>query len=110
MSKIQFQGDICFVEIEELPATAKPMKAEGGKFIVAHSETGHHHTVRADGCVAYDDEKDPNVCYLQMESAQFVEHERAWDTHAAICLDAGKRYMGVRQVERAPEGWRRVAD
>jgi len=106
---IQFQGDICFVEVEAIPADAKPMKAEGGVFILAHSETGHHHTVDAMGCVAFD-AKDPNVCFLQLETTHEVVHHRPWDTHASIFLDAGKTYMGVRQVERSPEGWVRVAD
>lgn len=105
-----FQGDIAFASVDAIPADATPMAKRGNEFVVAHSESQHDHTVRADGCVAYD-AKDPNVCYLQMGNADCdVIHHRAWDTHAPMTLEAKTIKMGVRQVEKAPEGWRRAAD
>jgi hypothetical protein len=109
--KIQFQGDVCFVEVYSIPGEANEMAKRGSDYVIAHSETGHDHTVSADGCVAFDGPSDPNVCYLQMGDADCdVVHHRAWDTHAPVTLKAKAIYMGIRQVERSPEGWRRVAD
>lgn len=106
---IQFQGDIMFQVIDEIPATAVEQKAQGKKHIVAHSETGHHHTVDAEGVVFYEGGSDPLTCYLYAECPMEIIHERPWDTHAPVTLPPGK-YLGKRQRESAPEGWRRVAD
>ena len=104
------QGDILFLRVPQIPETSKRIEAKDGKHIVAHSETGHHHYVDAAASVHFDGGADPNVCYLQMLTDAPVTHDRAWDTHAPQMLDAGARYIGIRQVENSPEGWRRVAD
>ena len=39
------QGDLLITKIDKLPAKVKKAESDGGKFILAHSETGHHHTV-----------------------------------------------------------------
>lgn len=106
----ELQGDIAFAEIAEIPSDATPMPATDGRLIVAHSETGHHHYVDAMHARGFDDPKDRNICYLQALSDANVIHDRGWDTHAPRRLDAGRCYIGIRQVERAPAGWRRVAD
>jgi len=108
--KIQFQGDIAFVEVDSIPSGCTPAKEEDGKFVVAHSETGHHHYVDALSAKVYDSPDDPNVCYLQCETATDVIHARPYDTHKTVKLQSGAIYMGVRQVEYTPEGWRRAAD
>lgn len=105
---MKFQGDIVFVQIPALPVGLREKPAENGRHVVAHSETGHHHFIDALGVKHYE-ASDPNVCYLSLESSSSVIHDRAWDTHAPVNLAAGC-YIGIRQVERAPEGWRRVAD
>lgn len=105
---IQFQGDIMFMRIEKIPETAKEQKRTG-VIVVAHSETGHHHTIDADDAVHYEASDDLLTCYLQLESDATVVHNRPWDTHAPITLKSGK-WMGRRQREYTPEGWRRVAD
>ncbi|MDX2253311.1 MAG: hypothetical protein NW202_13580 [Nitrospira sp.] len=106
---MKFQGDIVIVEVPSIPSTATRKEPENGRHIVAHSETGHHHFVNAADAVHFQAE-DPNVCYLQMLTDSPVVHDRAWDTHAPQMLDGGKCYIGIRQVEKSPEGWRRVAD
>jgi hypothetical protein len=110
MRDITPQGDIWFVEIPSIPDGVRKIEPTNGKHIVAHSETGHHHTIDAASAVHFDGIADPNVCYLQMLSDADVVHERAWDTHAPASLKAGKCYTGIRQVENSPAGWRRVAD
>jgi hypothetical protein len=111
MKELLFQGDIAFIEVDEIPTDAVAQKApSSGRHILAHSETGHHHTIAADKALHFEAPKDPLVCFLQMAEDCDVIHERAWDTHAPTTLRGGKNYMGVRQVERSPSGWQRVAD
>src|ERR1700749_2729792 len=38
-----FQGDLCIRRITEIPKGLTPAKPERGTYILAHSETGHHH-------------------------------------------------------------------
>jgi len=104
-----FQGDIMFVEVDEIPEGAQVKEVKDGKYVVAHSETGHDHTIAADGVVFYEGVGDPLTCYLAVEDPCEVVHNRNWDTHAPVTLPRGK-WMGRRQREHVPEGWRRVAD
>lgn len=90
------------------------MPAEAGKFIVAHSETGHHHVIAERPGVQVYTTDDPLVSYLQViaatdETKALLEHLRDWDTHETISIGAGC-YELRRQREYAPEGWRRVED
>lgn len=110
MAKLQFQGDVCFVEIDSIPCDVVPMSIENGKYIVGHSESGHHHTIESRACEAWTPPGQSSVCYLQMTIDCDVIHERPWDTHAPKSLVAGKKYMSIGQVEYTPAGWRRVAD
>lgn len=105
------QGDIGFVEIDEIPDGCAKMTPVNGKYILAHSETGHHHSIVADACEALQDPRDPNVCYLQMFRDADVLHERGYDTHTEKAFIAGKKYIGIRQGEAGIDGeWRRAAD
>lgn len=106
---MRFQGDIMFVPVKKIPADAKEQAAVAGKHVLAHSETGHDHTIDADGVVFYEGGDDPLTCYLALEEPKKVVHNRNWDTHDPISLKAGK-WMGRRQREYTPEGWRRVED
>lgn len=104
------QGDLGIIVFEgEIPSTHKEVKPTEGKHIVAHSETGHHHTVGADKATYFQDPNDPMTCYLRCEAPVVLEHHRSFDTHEPIMLPAGS-YMLRRQREYTPEGWRRVED
>lgn len=105
------QGDILITRVKEMPKDAIEAKAEKGKFIVAHSETGHHHVVAERPGVQYFTTKDPMIAYLDViESTEaLLEHERSFDTHESILLKGGT-YEIRRQREYIPNGWRRVAD
>lgn len=105
------QGDLYISRIESLPGGLTPAKIKGGThYIVAHSETGHHHVVDAEGCTYYETD-DPLTAYLAVIDATEVtlKHLRAWDTHAPITIGPGI-YRIRRQREYTPQGWRRVAD
>lgn len=110
-TKAAAQGDCFLVVVDAIPADAVPVAAESGDFIVAHSETGHHHIVKERPEVRmFQDAKDPLTAYLEILSIDvMLEHKRSFDTHASIKLPAG-RIMVRRQREYTPEGFRRAQD
>lgn len=108
------QGDLYIRRIEAIPSDAKPMQAEKGQFIVAHSETGHHHVIAERPGVQVYTTDDPLVSYLRVieateQTETLLEHLRNFDTHETIAIPPGN-YELRRQREYTPEGWRRVAD
>ena len=108
------QGDLMLRRINKLPAGIKPMKAEGGAFIVAHSETGHHHVIAERPNVKVYVTDDPMVSYLEVieateQTEALLEHLRGHDTHETLSIPPGVFELR-RQREYTPEGWRRVQD
>ncbi len=108
------QGDVMFVRVDSLPVGVKPVAPEQGKFILAHSETGHHHVMEARQNVKVFSTDNPLVSYLQVveatdEAETFIEHLRSFDTHEPIKFSPGI-YKVINQRESAPEGWRKAAD
>lgn len=110
------QGDVLFRRIRAVPKTAIQSETDG-VIVVAHSETGHHHSIDAtDGVRLFMEPSDPLVCYLRLEGVEHADvvHHRAWDTHDTVRLVA--KATGVttfevrRQREYTPQGWRRVED
>jgi hypothetical protein len=104
------QGDILIQRIEEIPEGTTEAKRVGGGFIVAESETHHHHMVHNKRVQMLMDGKDPLVCYLQVAGAHAdLVHHRDVNPHETIRLPTGC-WKITRQREWAPEGWRRVND
>lgn len=103
------QGDMLLRRIDKLPDGLVPAKAEGGLFVVAHSETGHHHVVKERSAQLLIDKTNAFIAYLNVLEACELEHLRSFDTHEALALEPGV-YEVRRQVEYTPEGWRRAAD
>lgn len=108
------QGDLFIRRIDSLPENLALMATENGNYIVAHSETGHHHAIEAKANVKVFQTNDPLVSYLQVieateEMETVLEHLRNFDTHESIAIPPGN-YEIRRQREYTPEGWRRVAD
>jgi hypothetical protein len=105
------QGDVLITRINHLPEGLRKNDPVGGKFIIAHSETGHHHTVAERHGVSFLSGKDPMIAYLDVIDSVEVtlDHERTFDTHESLLLKGGT-YEIRRQQEYTPEGWRRVAD
>jgi aminoglycoside N3'-acetyltransferase len=108
------QGDLYIRRVDSIPAGLKKMGAENGRYIVAHSETSHHHVIEARPNVTVFTTNDPLVSYLQVIEATdamevVIEHLRNFDTHESIKVGSGN-YEIRRQREYTPEGWRRVAD
>jgi hypothetical protein len=113
-SRICFQGDVCFVRVDEIPEGFTQTKT-GERLTVAHSETGHNHDVMGIDMALYENPRDPMICYLSFggESVDAI-HLRDTATHETWRLlgDLAKKttYKIVRQREYTPEGWRRVED
>lgn len=108
------QGDLLIRRVDKLPADVKPMAAERGFFVVAHSETGHNHVIAERPNVKLYTTGDPMVSYLEVIEATdkmetLLEHLRGYDTHETIKIPAGT-FEIRRQREYTPEGWRRVED
>lgn len=108
------QGDLLIRRIESIPKDAKQIDATEGLFIVAHSETGHNHVIKAEPNVSLYTTGDPMISYLQViESVDAVEtileHLRSFYKHESIAISPGN-YEIRRQREHTPEGWRRVED
>jgi hypothetical protein len=104
------QGDVLFVRIDKIPASAEPAKVVNGQVIVAHSETGHHHAISAQDALMFREPADPFTCYLSIAGTQAeVVHYRPFDTHETIALSSGL-WMARRQREYVPAGQRMVVD
>ena len=107
--KPSFQGDVMIRRIDNVPTTVKLATAENGNWIIAHSETGHHHVVQERSAQLLIDETNAFIAYLCVSEPAVLEHLREFDTHAPYALPPGN-YEIRRQREYVPEGWRRAAD
>lgn len=128
IEKMGAQGDVLFVRVEAIPEGAV-RQPEAEEYVVAHSETGHHHVARKHGRdVSLYHTGDPCVSYLEFRGGpQPIEHLRSFHTHETVELleradatldkidealsDAEPaRFMIIRQRQLTPEGWQRVVD
>jgi len=109
VSKLAAQGDVTFRRIDKLPegVTLAPVKDD--RIVVAHSETGHHHTVDGTGLEFHQPSDNALICYLRCEQVSDVRHHRDFDTHATFALEPGL-WEVRRQREYTPQGFRRVED
>lgn len=111
IDKIGAQGDVLFIRVDTLPKGL----TETEDRIVAHSETGHHHTASGD-LSRYTVPGDDLLSYIVAKGPVQVEHHRPWDTHETLELlyDDSSRGETIweirRQREWSPAGWRRVED
>jgi hypothetical protein len=108
------QGDLYLRRIDKLPPDAKPVSAEDGAFVVAHSETGHNHIIKERQNIKMYTTGDPLVSYLEVIEATekteaLLEHLRGHDKHETLAIPPGIFELR-RQREYTPEGWRRVED
>lgn len=112
-NEVVAQGDMLIRRVDKLPEGVKAVKAEGGKFILTHSESGHHHAVNVkEGVTFWANDNEPMKAWLVVDNTKcLVEHERSFDTHAPFEFDSGI-YEINRQIEsdNGPEGWKRAVD
>lgn len=105
------QGDVLFIKRDSLPKGLVSAPVQDGKHIVAHSETGHHHTVAANQAHLFISDVNEFVAYMEVydEGGATLEHERSFDTHESLHLDQGF-YEIRKQREFTLEGFRRALD
>lgn len=104
------QGDVFIKRIDKLPDNLQSAKAQNGKYVVAHSETGHHHIVLERNAQLLIDQTNEFIAYLKVDSSgALLEHERSFDTHETLKIPEGI-YEIRRQREYIPEGYRRAQD
>lgn len=98
--KFAAQGEITIIRMGDVPAKrALPpgytaMQPERGKFIIGHSETGHHHVLdRLDGVDIAMLEAPPagmKILRAILENPASLVHLRDHDTHEPIALLPGE--------------------
>jgi hypothetical protein len=112
-TKMAAQGDFIIIRIDDIPADVETFESEDGKFVVAHSETGHNHVMVADRVEAYRPKHTPDndlyELFLNVKAPTEIKHLRSFDTHETLLVDEGK-YVIKRQREYTAEGFRRAAD
>jgi hypothetical protein len=104
-----FQGDLMFLPVPKLPKGAVPRASH----IVAHSDSGHHHTVKGGQLLDAPGDDPRMVFYLQVGEGGHaeVDHLRPVDQHEAIAFTGeGAVFQVRRQREMRPDGWARVED
>lgn len=114
------QGEITIRRIGDAPKSRKlpsgytAMKAERGKFIIGHSETGHHHVIEADGVdVAVLDHAPAGMRILRMilDNPHSLDHQRDFDKHESIKIEPGMYEVRIgREFDPYEEIARRQAD
>lgn len=104
------QGDLLITKIAELPKDAVAQDAQGENFVLAHSETGHHHVVpAADAALFGMRNGDQFMAFLVVKNQTEIRHNRSYDQHEALVVPPGT-YQINRQREYTPEGFRRAQD
>ena len=91
------QGEITIYPVARAPknflAGGKPLAEEKGRFIIGHSETGHHHVIERGGVdVVEMPSPGPGIRLLRMIVAdpdKALVHERPYDTHEALGFAPG---------------------
>jgi len=105
------QGDILIIPISTIPASAKPADIIDGGYIVAHSETGHHHVIDRARAEVFEAADDAFVAYVRtLGDGADITHKRDFHTHETIALEPNKLYEIRRQREYVAEGFRKVQD
>jgi 6-phosphogluconate dehydrogenase (decarboxylating) len=116
------QGELTIIRIGDLPKSRKrmtdgftPLQPENGKYIVGHSETGHHHVLsRNDGVdIAVMDRPPEGMRILRaiLENPTTLEHLRQHDTHEPIMLEPGEYEIRIaREYDPYAELARQSAD
>ena len=105
------QGDLLIIPIKTIPANAKPATVQNGHYIVAHSETGHHHVIERARAEVYEAADDTFIAYVKtLGDGAEITHKRDFHTHETIGLSPNQTYEIRRQREYVPQGFRKAQD
>lgn len=105
------QGDVYLIPIKAIPASAKPVEAEHGRYIITHSETGHHHVIAERADIRQFSGMDIFRGFLEIGGGAPAElvHLRDHHTHAPQVVAPGA-WLIQRQAAYTPQGWERARD
>jgi hypothetical protein len=110
------QGEVYITPIASIPDGAVPVKPEGGRYILGHSESGHHHVVSAAAVDVLEPPATERIpegvkqLYMIVKKPTQFEHLRHHDAHAPHTLAPGV-YRVRNARERTSKGlFRRVQD
>lgn len=108
------QGELFIRRIAAAPEGCTPVEPDGSRWIVGHSETGHHHVLDRATCdvVAGPARANPEgmaILYAIVREPTRLEHLRPTDTHEPLMLAPGVYEIRPGR-EFSPEGWRRTED
>jgi hypothetical protein len=98
------QGEVYITLIDSVPAGAVPVQPQGGRYVLGHSETGHHHVVSAETTKVLSPPPTERIptgisqLYMIVKAPTQVVHLRRDDTHAPQTLAPG-----IYRVRRARE-------
>jgi len=116
--KIAAQGEITIIRIGDVPEgthVGQPLALEGGKLIIGHSETGHHHVLeRTSGATVTVLDRAPEgmrILHAILDEPNKLIHERGHDTHETIALPPGEyEFRIAREFDHYAELARQSAD
>jgi len=113
-SKVAAQGEITIYRVDHV-ADGSPLELEGGRLVIGHSETGHHHVLeRTEGVTVTVAKTAPagmRILYAIVSEPNALVHLRGHDTHEAIALQPGMyEFRSGREYDPYAELARRVAD
>jgi hypothetical protein len=123
MDGIAAQGDLLIVRSdlftsEEVDPAWEEVISTTGTYVVAHSETGHHHVLRATAGSARpallrnirsENSEITSLVRVPKDGTAEIVHLRDSHTHGTIILPPGAWYL-LRQQRPTPEGWEVVVD
>jgi hypothetical protein len=111
------QGELYIDRVPNLPNSAKKILPIKGVYIVAHSESGHHHVIEEAPSVNLYSTDDPMVSYLEViesteETEALLRHLKSGtERHDDIRFTGGiYELRNQSEADSTPEGWRRAAD
>jgi hypothetical protein len=97
IDKTAAQGEIYIRRLGKPPknflARGTPLKAENGRYIIGHSETGHHHVMERGGVEVVEmPSPEAGIRLLRMivaDPQKELVHERSYDTHETLGFGEG---------------------
>lgn len=114
------QGEITVFRVggvpakKKLPDGYKALRPENGRFIIGHSESGHHHVIAAKGAIVGELERPPEgmrILRAILADANSLDHLRDHDTHESIRHEPGEYLYRIgREYDPYEEIARRQAD
>lgn len=119
IDKAAAQGEIYIRRVarpgKDFLAGGAPLKDEDGRFIIGHSETGHHHVMERGGVAVVEMPADsPGMRVLRMiveDPHKELVHERPHDTHETLGFGAGAYEIRIgREYDPYAELVRQQAD